>query len=825
MTHLINEAYVYLENNRSNSVCAKVTVQFSQKMTMTREAFDGTFTVHNGHDTEPMEAIGLEFLIKDEDGNDCTNLFQINTTSLNNLTGIDGEGSLSGGMDGFAKIIFIPTKNAAPTEPKLYYFGGTFSFIDPYTSDEIVYDLYPVEITVNPSPDLYVDYFMQRDILGDDALTEDVVEPSVPAELGVIIHNQGAGIAKNVILETAEPEIIDNEKGLAIDFAMYGASFNGSPRQFGLTEIRFGNIESGQTAVGEWLFTSSLLGHFVSYEAHVIHNSSYGNSDLSLVSHLDIHELVHPIYAYGSLDDGINDFLVNDNPDAYDQPDSIYFSHGGKTSVSLAESLSFDHYVTPHDTIVTLTLVPSRAGWNYAATDDPGMSEYKIVSCIRNNDNQVIPLNNVWLTFATIPDGGDPVYENKLHIVDTLAIQQTTTYTLVFEYSPDASYSMAQNMSLSQGWNWWSTYIEQSNIDGLTMLENSLGHKGVTIKSQFDFVQNFYPDYSEDVWFGSLVGITNEQGYMIDVTENCTSEMRGVRTQPVNHPIILQPNWNWIGYPIDSRQSVTSALSGFNPSPDDLIKNQFKFSIYYNGFGWFPDDLVMTPGEGYFYYSNAPSSQILTYSNNRGEVLPEKSDKRIWKTNVHAFADNISIIAVVSIDSVEQCDENLELGAFVDGECRGSARLKRVGPFDRYYAMLSVSGQDGDKVKFGFVNKEKGQGSMVSENHLSFVRNDIVGSLETPYIVRFNSYTEADKRDFMVLFPNPVERNKTFSLEIPRDETLTEIVVVNMLGEEVQHKTGALKPNEIEGLSVAGIYVVKATTQSGKVYYGRLVVK
>lgn len=477
----------YELNNTSNSVCSTVTVRFSQNMTMTREAFEGTFTVHNGHDSEPMEAIGLDFIIKDEDGNVCNNLFQINTMSLNNLTEIDGTGALGAGLNGVAKIQFIPTKYAAPTEPKVYYFGGTFSFIDPYTLDELVYELYPVEIIVNPSPDLYVDYFMQRTILGDDALTEDVVEPSVPAELGVIIHNQGVGTAKNVMLETAEPQIIDNEKGLAIDFAMYGASFNGSPRQLGLMEIPFGNIESGQTAVGEWLFTSSLLGHFISYEAHVIHNSSYGNPDLSLVSHLDIHELIHPIYAYGSLDDGINDFLVNDIPDAYDTPDSIYFSHGGKTSVSVMDEIEFDHLVSPSDTIVTLTVVPSRVGWNYGVTDDPGMNQYDIVSCIRTNDNQQIPLNNVWLTFVTIPDGGDPVYENKLHIVDTLSVQQSTTYTLVFRRKPSNLRIFNGNVDeyWSNAFNWEGNVMPQDDdevlINGICLLDEDVEVFSLTV--------------------------------------------------------------------------------------------------------------------------------------------------------------------------------------------------------------------------------------------------------------------------------------------------------------------------------------------------------
>ena len=605
----VQNATIIEENASQSSICASVTVKFSQKMTMTREAFDGTFTVHNGHDTEPMEAIGLEFLIKDEDGYDCTNLFQINTTLLNNITGIDGDGSLDAGLDGVAKIMFIPTKNAAPTEPKLYYFGGTFSFIDPYTSEEIVYDLYPVEITVNPSPDLYVDYFMQRDILGDDALTTDVIEPTVPAELGVIIHNQGAGIAKNVILETAEPEIIDNEKGLAIDFAMYGASFNGSPRQLGLKSILFGNIGSGQTAVGEWLFTSSLLGHFVSYEANVIHNSSYGNQDLSLVSHLDIHELIHPIYAYGNLDDGINDFLVNDNPDAYDTPDSIYFSHGGKTSVGVVDGISFDHLVSPSDTIVTLTVVPSRVGWNYGVTDDPGMNQYNIVSCIRNNDNQVIPLNNVWLTFVTIPDGGDPVYENKLHIVDTILVQQTTTYTLVFAKKPS-------NLRIFHGnedeyWsnvaNWEGYILPQANdevlINGICELDEDAEVFSLTVAENKSLT---IPDGRILTVSGSLTN-ADASGLVIEEGGQLMHTNTGAQGTVEKNILPYTEGTKDGGY------LVSSPLAGFTnvTSVSDLLSNNYDLYYYDEPTHyWINQEYAannfteLTNGKGYLYANN-----------------------------------------------------------------------------------------------------------------------------------------------------------------------------------------------------------------------------
>ncbi len=46
-----------------------------------------------------------------------------------------------------------------------------------------------VPLTVNPSLNLMLHYFMQRNILGDDPLTDPAIEPSVPAELAVMIEN------------------------------------------------------------------------------------------------------------------------------------------------------------------------------------------------------------------------------------------------------------------------------------------------------------------------------------------------------------------------------------------------------------------------------------------------------------------------------------------------------------------------------------------------------------------------------------------------------------------------------------------------------------
>ena len=928
---MYDNAYQILESeveNTQSSVCAHVTVKFTQKMTMTREAFNGTLQIFNGHESLPMQDIMVDFMIKDPNGNDCTNLFQINTLSLDQITGISGDGSLAAQTSGTALVQFIPTRNAAPTQPTIYYFGGSFSFIDPFTGEGLTYPLYPVDITVNPSPDLYVDYFMQRDILGDDALTEDKVEPSIPAELGVIINNKGAGMAKNVILETAEPQIIDNEKGLAIDFSMYGASFNGSPRQLGLMEIPFGDIESGHTAVGEWLFTSSLLGHFVSYEANVIHNSSYGNPDLSLVSHIDIHELIHPIYAYGSLDDGINDFLVNDEVDAYDQPDSIYFSNGGRTCVGIVNDISFNHLVTRLDTVVTLTVTPLRAGWNYGVCDDPGTDKFELYSCTRDFDGQEIPLQNIWQTFVRIPDGGDPIYENRLHIVDTLAsADQSFDYTLVytlktslldveeiigipesfieepltsfqvkfnkaiidttFTYEDmtlkcqngsnlmdesvvitkiaDSLYNvditgltdetgyyvlnvntlnikdirgyegyngkqaswvqslineMTHTEDLVAGWNWWSTYIEQFGVDGLLMLENSLGANGLSIQSQTSIVQNYYPQLGYNYWFGELQAIDNENSYMINLSDDCVAQMTGTRANTANHPITIVHDWNWIGYPVTMPQNVAAALGGLQPEPYDVVKNQGESSIYYENYGWFPL-FNMTPGQGYLYMSNAEDDKTFVYNSNRTDDLAVTDDRYVWKSNRHEFANNLTVVAAIYLDDEMIGGENIELGAFAGDDYRGSARLEYFEPHDCYYAVLTVSGENGDRISFGIIDRNSYLANFDCNNELVFETNAVVGNPDSPYIIRFHADDHATA--FAGIYPNPVDKDETFNLAIPDNEVVGELLITDILGNMVRRVKG--NNRTASGISTPGVYDIKIVTKSGKTYHGRLIVK
>ncbi|HRD53329.1 MAG TPA: hypothetical protein PKY96_11855, partial [Flavobacteriales bacterium] len=110
---------------QSNAVCASVTVQLSQTVTMTREAFRGTLDIFNGHPTDALDSLTVNIVIKDTDGVPSNGFFQINTEQLTNLSDVTGTGLIPAQEHGIVEFLFIPEIGAAPTVPVAYAFGGS----------------------------------------------------------------------------------------------------------------------------------------------------------------------------------------------------------------------------------------------------------------------------------------------------------------------------------------------------------------------------------------------------------------------------------------------------------------------------------------------------------------------------------------------------------------------------------------------------------------------------------------------------------------------------------------------------------------------------
>ena len=434
-----------LANTSSSSVCSSITLQFTQKMVMTRQAFRGTLTVFNGNEQEAMKDVKLTLTVTDEKGNIAMkDKFQVNPEKLEGFNGkldfTDGW-TLDAQKEGVATVLFIPTKKAAPTVETRYAFGGTLSYVDPFTGLEVTRDLTPITLTVNPSPNLDLTYFMQRDIKGDDPLTKEV-EPSEEAEFSLLINNLGYGDATNVRMSTNQPEIVDNEKGLKVKFELMSSQLNGQEKTLALggsVSTDFGNIPAHSTSYAQWWLKSSLLGHFTDYDVTATHLTSYGNKDLSLLNDVTIHELIRSIDVTKG-DKTLKGFMTNDIVDADDTPDMLYLSDGEIEKVNVADSSSI---TKTSDTEYTLTITPSEEGWNYGNLSDPTYGVSALKSVTRASDGKQISLRNFWQTDRTLRDGKDPLYENRIHFADLFDSKNAESYILTFEATPSLMLEVA----------------------------------------------------------------------------------------------------------------------------------------------------------------------------------------------------------------------------------------------------------------------------------------------------------------------------------------------------------------------------------------------
>ena len=180
-------------------------------------------------------------------------------------------------------------------------------------------------ITVRPDPQLYLTYFHSREVFSDDPFTPQI-EPPIPFQLAILIENKGYGDAKDVNILSSQPEIVENEKGLLVDFSIIGSRLGNVGVSENSLNIDFGDIPSKSNIVGVWDMISTLRGTFYNFSASFEYKGAINDDRLSLIESVEIYELTHIVRVlgnhpadtgFGYYDDGQDDFLVNLNPDAF----------------------------------------------------------------------------------------------------------------------------------------------------------------------------------------------------------------------------------------------------------------------------------------------------------------------------------------------------------------------------------------------------------------------------------------------------------------------------------------------------------------------------
>lgn len=423
----VGELYVKGVEGTNTGECATVKMQFTQDMALTRQAFRGTLTIDNSTETD-MSNLTLTTMVWDEEGNvQDQNIMAVTNESVEGFGTTDAAGvyTLTKGNKGTINVLYIPTSQAAPIGPKTYRLGGTLAYT--HGEQEVLIQLTPTPMTIKPTPELTLNYFMQRDVLADDPFTSDKIEPSFDAEFAIVITNNGFGDAQNVRITTAQPEFVENEKGLALDLHFVSSKLNGQETSLPFSStlpINYGNIPALSSTYSQWWFRSNLMGHIADYDLSVNHATSYGNPDLSLIKEAKAHIMTRSINAYPFSQDGkqVIGFMANDIEDNRDLPDMMYLTDGTQERITIANGVVPDAATAPEGTTeYVLQVTPDGYGWNYGIVADPTDGKMQLERVVRNSDGREMPIRNFWQTDRTFPDSRDVVYENMLHFVDYIA--------------------------------------------------------------------------------------------------------------------------------------------------------------------------------------------------------------------------------------------------------------------------------------------------------------------------------------------------------------------------------------------------------------------
>lgn len=419
----------FLGEGDSGGVCAHVRIRLDQDLISARDAFEASLEIENALG-EPLEDVAVEVQIRRRTGEGANAVYAIGRPQLTTLTAVDGTGTLAGMAKGRARWLIVPTPDAAPDGPQEYLVGGQLRYRQGGLT--VTVPLAPATITVHPSPSLAVKYFHQRDVFADDPFTLPV-EPSIPFSLAVLVENRGRGTARNVRIVSAQPRIVENEKGLLVDFNILATEVAGQSLQPSLT-VDFGDIPAGTNAIGRWLLSSTLLGGFLEYSATVEHRNELDDPRLSLVEGVEIHELIHIVEAQGPAADHRPDFLANDVADLLDLPDTLHLSDGRREPVAVVIEGTVDAAPSPTRLEVELT-APVPSGWFYLRIPDPADGDLRLTRVIRA-DGRELPIGiNAWTTDRTfLGNARRPLVENTLHLFDGGG---TGRYRLVYAPSPD----------------------------------------------------------------------------------------------------------------------------------------------------------------------------------------------------------------------------------------------------------------------------------------------------------------------------------------------------------------------------------------------------
>lgn len=470
--------FVVFWGNNSNSaqqydgLCSYVKMEIHQELSLERVGFLATLELTNNEGdaalTDFSALLTFEQTVIGEDGEpeviDVSDKFFVQPPVVRGTSSVDGGGVIEPGETAIVEWFIIPKTNAGGKTPigTQYDIGadlGGALYDKPLTSEILA--VIPDTITVLPDPELEITYFQPRDVDGDDPFTPEVEQP-VPFTLGVLVNNKGYGTARNMLISSEQPKIVEDPQGLLVVPKLLSARVNDVPLSGTPTlTLDLGDIPPSQCRKGAWDMITTLAGEFTEFKASYTHSDALGGESTSIIKSINAYFIVHEVLNDLPGRDKYLDFLATTDKDQVDLiPDALYESDCGVQPVN---SLSDITVASQQANSVNLDVTADFDNWVFMRIIDPKEAKYPITSITRS-DGKVLNPNNYW-TNTRYEDPSNKEL-NYLNILDFVVLGN---YKYHIEYALPENDDVAPKTSLQFSGN-YQTVDGTSYIDPATQM-------------------------------------------------------------------------------------------------------------------------------------------------------------------------------------------------------------------------------------------------------------------------------------------------------------------------------------------------------------------
>ncbi|MFN2379169.1 MAG: PKD domain-containing protein [Bacteroidales bacterium] len=341
------------------------------------------------------------------------------------------------------------------------------------------------------------------------------------------------------------------------------------------------------------------------------------------------------------------------------------------------------------------------------------------------------------------------------------------------------------NKSFPVGWSWFSVNILMDDMTLGNVLSPDLVENDY-IKNQVAS-STYYEGYG---WFGELEEIDPTELYKIKIQNISDIDITGWAVDVATTPMELVTGWNWIGYLAQESIPIGEALSSVSLVDNDYIKNQKASSTYYEGYGWFGDQLSsLVPGDGYMMKIANPGTLVYPSSSGTKSIHTE-AEKDDNGFNPREFEFNGSVSAKVLIDSVSAGSADDQLIAYVDDEIRGTVKGQYFEPSGEYLfpIMIHSNSAEGEIIKFRYYDALNDR-VYDCEETITFKKDIIVANAYKSFDLNIKSsdaniLPDSEVDIVLKVYPNPFEHTLNIEYSVPERSHIS-LTVFDIYGKPI----------------------------------------